>query len=82
MSLRVVWRRGTSLCLSILLVSWPACMRTGSCAAAAALHHWGRTGTAVTIHQPGGSVAVELRADGTAVLSGPSERIAACTVEA
>lgn len=68
-----VWERGVG--------ETEAC-GTGSCAAAAALHHWGRTGTAVTVHQPGGSVAVELRADGTAVLSGPSERIAACTVEA
>ena len=67
-----VWERGVG--------ETEAC-GTGSCAAAAALHHWGRTGTAVTVHQPGGSVAVELRADGTAVLSGPSERIAACNVE-
>lgn len=67
-----VWERGVG--------ETEAC-GTGSCAAAAALHHWGRTGTAVTVHQPGGSVAVELRADGTAVLSGPSERIAACDVE-
>jgi diaminopimelate epimerase len=51
---------------------------TGSCAAAAAMHHWGRTGRAVTVHQPGGSVAVQLAEDGTALLSGPSQRIARC----
>lgn len=67
-----VWERGVG--------ETEAC-GTGSCAAAAALHHWGRTGPAVTIHQPGGPAAVELRPDGTAVLSGPSERIAICTVE-
>ncbi|HVA74339.1 MAG TPA: diaminopimelate epimerase [Acidimicrobiales bacterium] len=68
-----VWERGVG--------ETEAC-GTGSCAAAAALHHWYRTGTAVTVHQPGGSAAVELRPDGSAVLSGPSERIATCTVEA
>ena len=67
-----VWERGVG--------ETEAC-GTGSCAAAAALHHWGRTGTAVTIHQPGGSAAVELRPDGTAILSGPSVRIATCTAE-
>ena len=67
-----VWERGVG--------ETEAC-GTGSCAAAAALHHWGRTGTAVTIHQPGGSVAVELRPDSTVILSGPSERIATCTIE-
>lgn len=67
-----VWERGVG--------ETEAC-GTGSCAAAAALHHWGRTGSAVTIHQPGGSAAVDLRPDGTAVLSGPSARIAECNVE-
>ena len=68
-----VWERGVG--------ETEAC-GTGSCAAAAALHHWGRVGTAVTVHQPGGAAAVVLRADGSAVLSGPSERIATCTVRA
>jgi diaminopimelate epimerase len=67
-----VWERGVG--------ETEAC-GTGSCAAAAALHHWGRVGTAVTVHQPGGVAAVELRADGGAVLSGPSERVASCTVK-
>jgi diaminopimelate epimerase len=64
-----VWERGVGETL--------AC-GTGSCAAAAAMHHWGRTGRAVTVHQPGGSVSVELAPDGTAVLSGPSRRIGRC----
>ena len=66
-----VWERGVGETL--------AC-GTGSCAAALACHQWGRVGTHVTVHQPGGSVAVELRADGTVSLAGPSERIATCTV--
>ena len=67
-----VWERGVG--------ETQAC-GTGSCAAAAALHHWGRVGPAVTVHQPGGSVAVELRPDGTATLAGPSVRIATCAWE-
>ncbi len=51
---------------------------TGSVAAAAALHHWGRVGAKVTVNQPGGAAEVELRADGTALLSGPSRRVGAC----
>jgi len=35
----------------------------------------------VTVHQPGGAAAVELRTDGTATLAGPSRRIATCAVE-
>lgn len=65
-----VWERGVG--------ETQAC-GTGSCAAAAALHHWGRVGRAVTVHQPGGSVAVELRPDGTATLAGPSVHIATIT---
>ncbi len=64
-----VWERGVG--------ETQAC-GTGSCAAAAALHRWGRVGPAVTVHQPGGAVAVQLRPDGTATLSGPSVRIATC----
>lgn len=66
-----VWERGVG--------ETQAC-GTGSCAAAAALHHWGRVGRAVTVHQPGGAVAVELRPDGTATLAGPSVLIAECRV--
>jgi len=64
-----VWERGVGETL--------AC-GTGSCAAAAALHHWGRVGPAVTVNQPGGAVAVEIMADGSATLAGPSARVATC----
>jgi diaminopimelate epimerase len=66
-----VWERGVGETM--------AC-GTGACAAAAALHHWGRVGTAVTVQQPGGSAAVALLPDGTATLAGPSVRIATCLV--
>ncbi|HUC14987.1 MAG TPA: diaminopimelate epimerase [Acidimicrobiales bacterium] len=64
-----VWERGVG--------ETQAC-GTGSVAAAAALHHWGRVGTKVTVNQPGGAAEVELRVDGTAVLTGPSRRVATC----
>ena len=66
-----VWERGVGETM--------AC-GTGSCAVAAALHHWGRVGTAVTVHQPGGTAAVTLLPDGKATLAGPSVRIATCLV--
>jgi len=52
-----------------------------SVAAAAALHHWGRVGTEVTVNQPGGAAEVELRPDGVALLSGPSRRVGRCSWE-
>ncbi len=64
-----VWERGVG--------ETQAC-GTGSVAAAAALHHWGRVGTKVTVNQPGGAAEVELRVDGTAVLTGPSRRVGTC----
>jgi diaminopimelate epimerase len=67
-----VWERGVG--------ETQAC-GTGSCAAAAALHHWGRVGRSVTVRQPGGAVAVDLRPDGTTSLAGPSVRIASCEWE-
>lgn len=67
-----VWERGVG--------ETEAC-GTGACAAAVALHHWGRTGTKVTVHQPGGPAEVELRDDGTVVLAGPTVRIAAIEVD-
>lgn len=66
-----VWERGVG--------ETEAC-GTGACAAAAAMHHWGRVGTSVTVSQIGGTAAVELRGDGTATLSGPSQHIAVCTI--
>jgi diaminopimelate epimerase len=66
-----VWERGVG--------ETEAC-GTGSCAAAVALHHWGRVGPAVTVHQPGGAAAVALRADGTVTLAGPSQHVATCEV--
>jgi diaminopimelate epimerase len=66
-----VWERG---------VGETAACGTGSCAAAAAVHRWGRVGTRVTVHQPGGAAEVALATDGTAVLSGPSQRVATCLV--
>lgn len=67
-----VWERGVGETL--------AC-GTGSVASAAAVHHWGRVGTKVTVNQPGGAAVVELRPDGSAVLSGPSRRVARCLWE-
>ena len=66
-----VWERGVG--------ETQAC-GTGACAAAVALHHWGRLGRAVTVHQPGGDAAVEIRDDGTVTLAGPSAYIATCQV--
>ena len=66
-----VWERGVG--------ETQAC-GTGSCAAAFAVHHWGRAGSRVTVHQPGGSVAVAIQADGTVTLSGPSALIGEVTI--
>ncbi len=66
-----VWERGVG--------ETQAC-GTGACAAASALHYWGRVGRSVTVHQPGGAAAVDLRADGSVTLGGPSVHIADCRV--
>jgi diaminopimelate epimerase len=68
-----VWERGVG--------ETQAC-GTGACAAAVAFHHWGRVGRSVTVHQPGGPLAVEIGSDGYVRLSGPSELIATCEVSA
>jgi len=66
-----VWERGVG--------ETEAC-GTGACAAAAALHYWGRVGAAVTVYQPGGAAVVELHPDGTVTLAGPSVHVASCRV--
>lgn len=66
-----VWERGVGETL--------AC-GTGACAAAAAAHAWGLVGERVTVVQPGGAAAVEVRPDGL-VLRGPTQRIARIEVE-
>jgi diaminopimelate epimerase len=66
-----VWERGVGETL--------AC-GTGCCAAAVALRHWGLAGTRLTVHQPGGTVDVVTRDDGSIVLAGPSRRIGAVQV--
>jgi diaminopimelate epimerase len=68
-----VWERGVG--------ETEAC-GTGACAAAVALHHWGRVGPAVTVHQVGGAAAVEIRSDASVSLAGPSEHVADCVVRA
>ncbi|MGH9121296.1 MAG: diaminopimelate epimerase, partial [Acidimicrobiales bacterium] len=65
-----VWARGVGETL--------AC-GSGSVAAAVALRHWGRVGRQVTVHQPGGSLAVGISAQGAVSLSGPSRQV--CAVE-
>jgi diaminopimelate epimerase len=67
-----IWERGVG--------ETQAC-GTGAGAAAVALAHWGRVGRRVTVHQPGGDADVSVGADGTVVLSGPTERVAVCLVE-
>jgi len=57
-----VWERGAGITL--------AC-GTGACAAAVAAHGRGLTGRKVTIDMDGGALAVDWRADGHVVLSGP-----------
>ncbi len=66
-----VWERGVG--------ETEAC-GTGATAAAVAFHHWGRVATAVTVHQPGGPVLVEIAADESVCLSGPSVLVAVCRV--
>jgi diaminopimelate epimerase len=56
-----VWERGVGETL--------AC-GTGSAAAAAAAHEWGLVGSTVDVHNPGGTLRVEL-GEAAVVLSGP-----------
>ena len=66
-----VWERGVGETL--------AC-GSGACAAAAAVHAWGKVGPKVTVHQPGGASEVDLSGS-TVILTGPSEYIAAVETE-
>jgi diaminopimelate epimerase len=67
-----VWERGVGETL--------AC-GTGTCAAAAAAHDWGLVGTRTQVHNPGGTLEVELRGDGV-WLAGPTQKVADITVDA
>jgi diaminopimelate epimerase len=53
---------------------------TGSVAAAAAAHSWGLVGPSIDVHNPGGTLRVDLDA-GEALLSGPVRRVAVITVD-
>ena len=65
-----VWERGVGETM--------AC-GSGACAAAVVARRAGLVGDRVTVHQPGGDLAVELSADDSVVLTGPAEFI--CTVD-
>jgi diaminopimelate epimerase len=67
-----VWERGAGETL--------AC-GTGSVAAAFALSQWGHLGAEATIHQPGGSVEVHFRSEGSVSLAGASQRIGIVQVQ-
>jgi diaminopimelate epimerase len=67
-----VWERGVGETL--------AC-GTGACAVAVAVHSWGLVGSPVLVHSPGGTLEVELRADGIS-LAGPTQRVADIAVDA
>ncbi|HUY62922.1 MAG TPA: diaminopimelate epimerase [Acidimicrobiales bacterium] len=66
-----VWERGVGETL--------AC-GTGTCAAVAAARQWGLVDTRVEVHNPGGTLEVELTDDG-AVLGGPTVMVASIEIE-
>lgn len=66
-----VWERGVG--------ETEAC-GTGSGAAAVAVHSWGLVGDRVAVHNPGGTLEVELTGDRVA-LSGPVHRVAELVVD-
>ncbi|HVC70754.1 MAG TPA: diaminopimelate epimerase [Acidimicrobiales bacterium] len=67
-----VWERGVGETL--------AC-GTGTCAAVAAAHSWGLVGSRVLVHNPGGTLEVEMRGDGV-WLAGPTQKVADIIVDA
>jgi diaminopimelate epimerase len=67
-----VWERGVGETL--------AC-GTGACAAAVAVHAHGLIGPSVHVHNPGGPLHVEIGADGTVELSGPTQRLGAIEID-
>ena len=66
-----VWERGVGETL--------AC-GTGACAVAVAAHSWGLVGSHVLVLSPGGTLEVELRADGIS-LAGPTQKVADMAVD-
>jgi diaminopimelate epimerase len=66
-----VWERGAG--------ETQAC-GTGSAAAAAAARSWGLVGESVDVHNPGGTLRVELGSDGIR-LSGPVRKVADIEVD-
>jgi diaminopimelate epimerase len=66
-----VWERGVGETL--------AC-GTGTCAAAAAARSWGLVGSVVHVHNPGGTLEVELGEDGI-FLAGPTQKVADIVVD-
>ncbi len=66
-----VWERGVGETL--------AC-GTGTCAAAAVLHDWGLVGTTLRVHNPGGTLEVELTPHGV-VLAGPTRLVGRVAVD-
>ncbi len=66
-----VWERGVGQTL--------AC-GTGSAAAAAAAHSWGLVGEQVDVHNPGGTLTVELAPE-SIILSGPVRKVADIEVD-
>jgi diaminopimelate epimerase len=67
-----VWERGVGETL--------AC-GTGTCAVAAAARSWGLVGSTVRVHNPGGTLEVELGDDGIS-LAGPTQKVADIVVDA
>jgi diaminopimelate epimerase len=53
---------------------------TGSAAAAAAAHSWGLVGRIVAVHNPGGTLEVNLDDDDEVLLAGPVHRVASVVV--